>query len=50
MVSSEIEKKLSGLSADYIYNEGLGNLLLLAISTVDRKSSDGFGIAFEVPE
>ena len=50
MASPEIEKKLSDLSADYIYNEGLGNILLLAISTVDRKATGDFKIPFEVPE
>lgn len=50
MVSPEIEKKLSGLSADYIYNEGLGNLILLAISVVDRKTGGSAAVPFDIPE
>lgn len=50
MVSPETEKKLSGLSAEYIYNEGIGNILLLAISAVDRLSGNGASAPFETPE
>lgn len=50
MVSPETEKKLSALSAEYIYNEGLGNLLLLAISAVDRKSGNNSEMPFDTPE
>ncbi len=50
MVSPEIEKKLSDLSADYIYNEGLGNIILLAISATDRKMGDGASVPYEIPK
>lgn len=50
MVSSETEKKLSTLSSEYIYNEGLGNLLLLAISAVDLKSGNNSEMPFETPD
>ena len=49
MVSPEIEKKLSDLSSDYIYNEGLGNIILLAISAADRKMGEGASIPYEIP-
>lgn len=46
----ETEKKLSTLSEEYIYNEGLGNILLLAINAVDRKSGNASKFAFGQPE
>ena len=50
MASPEIEKKLSDLSAEYIYNEGLGNILLLAISATDRKMGEGAVVPYEIPK
>lgn len=50
MVSPKIEEKLSNLSAEYIYNEGIGNLLLLAISYTDRKKGEDGDMPFGMPE
>lgn len=50
MISPDTEKKLSALSAEYIYNEGLGNLLLLAISVIDRKNGNDSEMPFQTPE
>ena len=48
MVSQETEKKLSALSADYIYNEGLGNIMLLAMSAIERKNGDS--LVYDIPQ
>lgn len=46
----ETEQKLRTLSEEYIYNEGLGNILLLAISAVDRKSGNASEFLLGEPE
>ncbi len=50
MIAPEIEKKLSDLSAEYIYNEGTGNILLLAISAAEKIEGKETSIAFDVPD
>ena len=50
MATPETEKQLSDLSTDYIYSEGTGNLLLLAISVIDRKLGEGAQLPYDIPE
>ena len=49
MIPAETEKQLSDLSAEYIYNEGLGNILLLAVSGAKRASQNRL-TSFEIPD
>ncbi|GFI61048.1 hypothetical protein IMSAG049_00201 [Clostridiales bacterium] len=40
MTSLEIEKKLDNLSAEFVYNEGIVNILLLALSISNRRKEE----------